>query len=260
MNPRRIARIAAAFLPLLAWPAAAWDLNCKYSADRRAELDAAGAERLEVVARAGDLKVEPGPGAVVSASGRACASSEEFLEQTQIRTQREGSVLRVFVQVPDEMKGVGIFYASLDLTVRVPDSLPVSITDTSGDMTVENVRVTSITDSSGDMLLRGTRGDVELNDSSGDLRVENTEGAVTITDSSGDIRVERAGSVRIRTDSSGDITINGIAGDVLIERDSSGDISVSGVGGRMELVADSSGSVRVTDVKGSVTLPPNKRN
>jgi hypothetical protein len=260
MNPRRIARIAAAFLPLLTWPAAAWDLNCKYSADRRAELDAAGAERLEIVARAGDLKVEPGPGSVVRVSGRACASSEEFLEQTQIRTQREGSVLRVFVQVPDEMKGIGIFYAALDLTVRVPDSLPVSITDTSGDIDVEKVRVTAITDSSGDMLLRGTQGDVELNDSSGDLRVENAEGAVAITDSSGDIRIDGAGSVRIRTDSSGDITIRTIAGDVLIERDSSGDISVSGVGGHMELVADSSGTVSVTDVKGSVTLPPNKRD
>lgn len=260
MNPRQTARIAMTLLPLLAFPAGAWEPDCKYSADRRAELDAAGAERLEIVARAGDLKVEPGPGAAVTASGRACASSEQFLEQTQIRTQRDGSVLRVFVQVPDEMKGVGIFYASLDLTVRVPGSLPVSITDTSGDITVEQVRVTAITDSSGDMLLRGSQGDVELNDSSGDLRVENAEGAVTITDSSGDIHVDRAGSVRIRTDSSGDITIRAIAGDVLIERDSSGDISVADVGGRMELVADSSGSVHVADVKGNVSLPPNKRD
>ena len=260
MNPRQTARIAMTRLPLLAFTAGDWVPDCKYSADRRAELDAAGAERLEIVARAGDLKVEPGPGAAVTASGRACASSEQFLEQTQIRTQRDGSVLRVFVQVPDEMKGVGIFYASLDLTVRVPGSLPVSITDTSGDITVEQVRVTAITDSSGDMLLRGSQGDVELNDSSGDLRVENAEGAVTITDSSGDIHVDRAGSVRIRTDSSGDITIRAIAGDVLIERDSSGDISVADVGGRMELVADSSGSVHVADVKGNVSLPPNKRD
>lgn len=260
MNFRRTARAAMTLLPLFALPAGAWQLDCKYSADRRAELDAAGAERLEIVARAGDLTVEPGPGTAVTASGRACASSEEFLQQTQIRTQREGPVLRVFVQVPDEMKGVGIFYASLDLTVRVPGSLPVSITDTSGDMTVEKVRVTSVTDSSGDLLLRDTQGDVELNDSSGDLRVENASGTVVITDSSGDIRVERAGSVRIRTDSSGDITISGIAGDVLIERDSSGDISVSDVGGRMELVADSSGSVHVADVRGTVSLPPNKRD
>jgi len=174
---------------------------------------------------------------MLSTTGRACASNEKYLEQTQIRLRRDGNVLQVQVQVPEDMQGIGIFYASLDLTVAVPATLPVEITDSSGDMTLEGVRVTRVLDSSGDILANGLTGDVE------------------IEDSSGDIVVRGAREVLIPRDSSGDIHIEQVSGSVRIEQDSSGDISIVNVGRDVEVLADSSGQVKIAGVQGTVNIP-----
>ena len=246
-----VAAVALLALPLTAF---AWD-DCKFSAERKGGIDTTGAERVEILARAGDLTVRPASGAALGAAGRACASRQEFLDQTQLHVQRAGNVIQVHVQTPESMSGIGVFYAYLDLQVVVPEGLPVEITDSSGDMSVEGVRVVRITDSSGDITARRLLADVEINDSSGDVRVEDAAGAVRVEDSSGDVVIRGAKSVHIPQDSSGDMIIERIAGDVTIDRDSSGDVFVSDVGGNVEFIADGSGLVRVTDVKGTVRLP-----
>jgi hypothetical protein len=247
----------AALLALLALPATAFarDLDCRYAADRKASIDTAGAERIEIMARAGDLVVRPANGPALAAGGRACASSQAYLDQTQLHVRRQGDVVQVHVQVPDEMKGIGLLYASLDLTVSVPGELPVEVTDSSGDMTLESVRVVKVLDSSGDITARALKGDVEIEDSSGDIRIEDAAGMVRVTDSSGDVVIRGAGGVHIPLDSSGDIVVERVSSDVRVDRDSSGDIRISGVDGNVEVLADGSGEVRVTSVKGTVRLP-----
>jgi len=247
----------AALLALLALPvtALAWDLECRHAADRRASIDTTGAARIVIMARAGDLVVRPASGPVLTAGGRACASNQGFLEQTQLHVQRQGDVVQVHVQVPDEMTGIGLLYARLDLTVSVPGGLPVEVTDSSGDMTLESVRVTKVLDSSGDITARGLADDVEIEDSSGDIRVEDAAGMVRVTDSSGDVVIRGAGNVHVLLDSSGDVDVDRVSGNVRIDRDSSGDIRITGVGGNVEVLADGSGEVRVTAVKGTVRLP-----
>jgi hypothetical protein len=242
---------------LLALPGAAgaWGSDCKFTADRTASLDTRGVERVAIFARAGELTVKPATGAMLSATGRACASNEEYLEQTQIKLRRDGNVLQVQVQVPEDMQGIGIFYASLDLTVAVPAMLPVEITDSSGDMTLDGVRVTRVLDSSGDILANGMTGDVEIEDSSGDISVRDHAGALRIADSSGDIVVRGAREVLIPRDSSGDIHIEQVSGSVRIEQDSSGDISIVNVERDVEVLADSSGQVKVAGVQGTVKIP-----
>jgi hypothetical protein len=256
MNIRSL-RIAA-LLALLSLPltALARDLDCRYGVDRKAIVDTAGATRVEIMARAGDLTVRPDSGPTLVAEGRACASNQDFLDQTQLHVRRQGDVVQVQVQVPDEMKGIGLLYATLDLTVSVPVGLPVEVTDSSGDMTLESVRVVKIQDSSGDISARGLKGDVEIEDSSGDIRIEDTAGVVRVNDSSGDIVIRGASGVNVPLDSSGDIDVERVSGDVRIDRDSSGDIRVAAVGGNLEVLADGSGEVRVTGVKGTVKLPP----
>jgi len=246
-----VAAIALLALPMTAF---AWD-DCKFSAERKGGIDTTGAERVEILARAGDLVVRPASGTALGAAGRACASRQEFLDETQLHVRRAGGVIRVEVQMPEKMSGIGTFYAYLDLQVVVPAGLPVEITDSSGDMSIDGVKVTHITDSSGDIIARHLPGDVEIDDSSGDIRVEDAGGAVRVADSSGDIVIRGAQSVHIPRDSSGDISIERIAGNVIIEQDSSGDVLVSDVGGNVELLADGSGQVRVADVKGTVRLP-----
>ena len=242
-------------LTLASSPAGAWDLNCKFAADRKARIGSAGIQRVEVFARAGDLTVRPSTGAEVVASGKACASNEKYLEQTQVRMRREGEVVQVVVQVPDEMKGIGLFYATLDLTVEVPADLPVQVTDSSGDVSIDGVRVVRVTDSSGDIEAHGLPADIEIDDSSGDIRVENAAGRVKVVDSSGDFVVRGAREVLVQSDSSGDIDVEEISGGVRIESESSGDVVISRVGGSVEVLSDSTGDVRVSAVKGTVKLP-----
>lgn len=255
MTPRLLRPIAILMLLALPLQAFAWDKDCKFSADRRGSIDTTGVESVEILARAGDLTVRPATGATLSAGGRACASSQAFLDQTQLHVRRSGNAIQVYVQVPDDMKGIGTFYASLDLQVQVPAGLPVQVTDSSGDMTLDGVRVVRVQDSSGDILALRMAADLEIEDSSGDIRVEDATGAVRVSDSSGDIVIRGARSVSIPRDSSGDIVIDRVAGNVTIDQDSSGDIMVSGVGGNVDLLADGSGQVRVTGVKGTVRLP-----
>lgn len=249
---RCLALLALLVLPL---PALAWGSDCRYGADRRGSIDTTGASRVEIMARAGDLRVQPAGTTTLSAGGRACASSQEFLDQTLLHVRRDGNVVRVHVQVPEEMKGIGIFYATLDLTVDVPAGLPVDVTDSSGDVTLEGIRVAMMRDSSGDIVARRLVGDVVIEDSSGDIRIEDSAGAIRVTDSSGDIVIRGAAAVEIPVDSSGDIVVERVSRDVRIERDSSGDITISGVGGNVEVLADGSGQLRVSEVKGTVRRP-----
>jgi hypothetical protein len=255
MTPTPSAGLIVA-LALLASPlsALAWD-DCKHAAERSGSIDTTGAQRVEIIARPGDLTVKPAPSATLSASGRACASRQAFLDETQLHVRRRGEVIEVVVQVPEEMSGIGIFYAYLDLTVQVPAGLPVAVTDSSGDVLIDGARVVSITDSSGDVVARHLPGDVSIEDSSGDLRVEDVKGAVRVSDSSGDIVIRRVQDVRVVRDSSGSIDIGSVAGNVNVDQDSSGDVVVAVVGGNFALLADGSGDVRVTGVKGEVRVP-----
>jgi hypothetical protein len=235
--------------------AAAWPESCKFSADRKLELQSGGLIELEIVARGGDLKLQSSSSSGVAASGRACASSAELLERTQIRGTRDGTKARVFVQVPDDVGDLDSAYATLDLVIEVPAGVSVQITDTSGDIDAQGVRLARITDSSGDIETRGTSGDLEVSDSSGDLHLSDVEGAVTISDSSGDVTVDTAQSLRVLRDSSGDLRIVGIKGDVVVDNDSSGDIHVDRIGGNVEVVSDSSGERSIEHVVGSIREP-----
>lgn len=240
---------------LFSTPALPWD-DCKFTAERESSVDTSGAARIEIAARAGDLALRPSKTSVLAANGRACASSEEILSQINVRTRRTGDTVRVYVEVPDPLEGPGNVYAWVDLGIAVPAGIPVTLTDSSGDMTIDGVQVERLTDSSGDMTIRNVPADIEIGDSSGDIRIEDAVGRVQVTDSSGDIVIRGAREVVIPSDSSGSIRITHVTGDVRIDNDSSGDVSVADVGGAFELVADSSGEVSVSEVKGQVTVPP----
>lgn len=255
MVARRRLLLALLALGPAAPSASAWDLDCRYGADRSVSIDTAGVRRVEISARAGDLAVRAGSGTAVTAGGRACASSEKYLQQTTLHARRQGDTVQVYVQVPDEMKGIGLLYATLDLTVTVPPGLEVEVNDSSGDVEVKGVRLARITDSSGDIVASDLTGDVEITDSSGDVSIFDASGTVRMNDSSGDIVIRGAGNVEVRNDSSGDMTIERVSGDVRIESDSSGDIGIAGVGRNVEVLADTSGEVRVSGVKGSVRVP-----
>lgn len=256
--------------------------ECKFTADRSATLAVAGAKRIEITARAGDLTITGQTGAKeVSARGKACASDQQLLDLIRIEVRLVGDVLHVDTLMPDIDADDAPKHASasLDLVLKLPDNLPVTLLDSSGDTEITGIAALSVTDSSGDLHIAQVAGDLDVRDSSGDLRIEQAGGNVKLRDSSGDVwmkdvrgdvRVEADGSgelsfervgrnVTVDSDGSGDIRIEDVQGDARIDSDGSGDIDVHGITGSFTLGGKGSGDVRVAEVKGAVNIPPERQ-
>jgi Toastrack DUF4097 len=247
--------VLCAFLGAAAFIAAHAD-ECKFTAERTGGISVAGAKRVEIRAGAGDLKVTGKRGTgQVSAIGRACASAQGLLDQIQLKVTREGDVIHVDVQMPDVDAIKGNAFAILDLKIDLPDNLPLVAIDSSGDARYQGLASSDITDSSGDLTIEDIKGDLRVRDSSGDLEIEHVSGNVQLEDSSGDIKVEEVqGDVLVSSDSSGSMTILHIGKGVRVVQDSSGDINIADVKGSVNIDSDSSGGVNVQRVGGSFTL------
>lgn len=239
----------------------AWE--CEHERRIETSLDLSGAESLSLRAGAGDLEIQgSSEGTVAEIEGRVCASKEEWAEAAAIDT-REGRQAEIVVDVPDTGSSwslLGSSYAYVDLRVTVPDHLPLSVMDSSGDIEIEDVGEVSVKDSSGDIEIENSRGPVTIEDSSGDIELTDIAGDVTVeSDSSGDIEGrDIQGSVLVRHDSSGDIDFRDVGRDFRVERDSSGDISANRVGGDFRVDRDGSGDIDALNVEGEVSIPDDK--
>ncbi len=244
---------------MLAAPAGAQD--CAQRDAREATLDAAGATRVEIVARAGTLDIAGLPGAKrLKASGTACASDAKRLAEVRLKATRSGATLRVEVQIPEDGAWAALSGSSkLDLSVEVPAELPLDVRDSSGALTIRHVGALTLEDSSGEATIEGVTGALSVLDSSGELRISKVRGDVRVTDSSGEVVVRGVdGDVEITADSSGGIEIEHVTGSVRVRADSSGGIDVRDVGGDFTVDSDSGGGIRHRDVKGRVSLPDGK--
>ncbi len=227
------------------------------------EMDLRGVSALEVRAVSGDLDIEGvvAP-AQLTAKGKVCVQRRyrDRIDEIRIVEERDGALLRIIAHVPERANGDSLIGA-LDLTLTVPDDLPITVYDSSGDISIEDTGPLTLTDSSGDIVLQQINGDVTINvDSSGDLDIRGA-GIVNIKiDSSGDISVRDAQSLRIGRDSSGHIEAQDIAGDVYIGADSSGDIDVVNIAGGLTVERDGSGSIDHRGVAGRVDIPKYKRD
>jgi hypothetical protein len=251
------------------------DIGCRHEAERSAQADTTGVRKIVLGAGAGDLKVRGERTNKVSATGRACASSDELLQQIQLISRREGDTLYLSTQLPESDGDFLVNrYARMDLSVSLPNSIALEINDSSGDTEIAQIAAARIADGSGDLDIENVAGDLQVTDSSGDLDIKQVTGNLKMTDSSGDVDIEHVqgavdvevdssgdmrmadvGSVHIRNDSSGEIVIERVARGVQIDADSSGDISVENVGGDFTVAADSSGSISHNHVTGRVQIP-----
>lgn len=231
--------------------------DCEVEDPRDATVDAAGASSIKVDARAGSLRIEgrPGSGKVV-VRGTACTSDRSLLDGIRLVAERRAGVVHIEAVLPDhDHSGWGWRrYAGLNLVIEVPDGLPLDVSDSSGDATVERVASLRIEDSSGELAIRHVRGDVTVDDSSGELEIEDVGGTVRIRDTSGEIQVRDAGAVIIESDGSGGIDIAKVRGNVLVKDDGSGGIQVEDVGGDLTVEEDGSGGVHHGGVQGRVRI------
>jgi hypothetical protein len=233
--------------------------DCAFSADRAIDLDAKGLDVLKLDTGAGDLVVEGVAGlARVEVRGKACASSEDALAGIQLVQQREGTVASVGTRIPEtDGRLFADDYAYMDVHVRMPAALMLSLRDSSGDIEVAGLADgVDIKDSSGDMRLHDLAGAVSVTDTSGDIIARAIAGDFTVvSDSSGDIVADDVkGSAIVEEDSSGDIALRHVGGDARVDRDSSGDIDFIDVGRDAIVGVDGSGDITADGVKGGFTV------
>lgn len=252
-------RLLLALLTLIPAAAFAWGDGCEVRADRAAGTDAKGVEKVVIRTGAGDAKVIGRSSAVrIEARGTACASRQELLDATQIVVRREGNVVYVETELPQNNDGswklMGNNYAYIDIGIALPSNLPVEAEDSSGDLVIEDLASLKVSDSSGDLEINRVAGAVDVTDSSGDLDIAYA-GSARVRDSSGDVDIEHVKDfVTVVNDSSGDIEIADVQCDVLIENDSSGGIRVEEVRGNVTVETDSSGDIYATRVGGDFTV------
>lgn len=229
---------------------------CAHSASRGATLDADGATELRITARAGALKIEGRPDMRhVKATGAACAGSAAALEDVRLVAVREGTTLRLEAQLPDGLVLLGEA-SYLDLTVDVPASLALNVTDTSGPIEIRRVGALTLVDGSGEIVIEDVGGDLKLDDASGEVTLLKVAGDVWLRDASGPLTVRDVrGSLTVEDDGSGSIEIEGVRGSVRVKSDGSGSIDVQDVGGDFAVEHKRSGGIRHTGVKGRVSLP-----
>lgn len=243
--------------------------DCDHSAPREATLAAGGATRLVIDTGAGSLTVHGVDGLEeVRATGTACASRAEYLDDIRVTGERRGDTLYLKAEYPERVSG----QASLDLSVELPAGLDVSIDDGSGSIEVDAVGSLEIEDGSGDIEVRSIAGDLRIKDGSGGIDVNDVRGGVDLDDGSGEIEVLGVGGSLRVDDGSGEMTLTGIGGsvrvsdgsggfvvrdvdgDVIVEDDGSGDMEIAGVGGSVTVEEDGSGSIRIHDVEGDCTV------
>ena len=251
------------FLLLYQFSTAAEASDCKYEKTISLQLDLSNSESLSVDARAGDLEIEGIDGSKKAViEGHVCVSKEDWLEASQIDIS-EGKHAKIAVNLPKESSGwsfSGNSYKYIDLRIKVPADMALTVRDSSGDITMDNVAAVELQDSSGDIEIEQSAGPIIVKDSSGDIVIEHIRGDVTIvSDSSGDIELEDIkGNALVERDSSGEITFEDIQGDATVERDSSGSISAKNIDGDFRVDKDGSGSIHSSNVKGRVTIPIRK--
>jgi DUF4097 and DUF4098 domain-containing protein YvlB len=230
----------------------------EYNEPRSARVDARGATRIVIYAKAGWLRVNGQPNATeVVAEGTAVAPRESMLRDITLTGTREGDVVRIVVDIPDLSNRWNDDWdrgPALDLSVTVPSHIPIEIDDTSGDLRVVGTGALDLNDNSGDVELRDIGGELRVEDGSGELQIESVRGAVTIDDGSGEIDIsDVTGSVTI-DDGSGSISVRRISGTMLVRRDGSGGIRAFDIGGNLEVDRSRDKGIEYSGVKGQVLL------
>ena len=218
-------------------PAAGQD-NCRYEAERTAMIRSSSGDALRLIARAGSLTVRGVEGLdEVRVRGRACASSEDLLDQLVLETDRSGSTIRI--EVPDIDEGswlsTGNRYAALHLDIQVPKGMSATIEDGSGNARFEGLGALRIVDGSGDLEITDIDGDVDIDDGSGSVRVSGLKGTVRVEDGSGEIDIRDVDGNVMIDDGSGSIDVRDIAGDFIVRDDGSGGIDYANVTGRVDI-------------------------
>lgn len=231
---------------------------CREQAPRNLDADLSGVRAVEIQLGGHNLHLTGVQGGhALEVRGRACASSTKLLDRVHLSQHRDGDRL-VLVAESDSNWSFGLFndrYAYLDLKVRMPNDLPLTLVTGSGDAEVSDVASLDGHVGSGDLHARRVKGNMRMRVGSGD--VDATEvGALDIGSiGSGDFKADRVGGeVRVGSVGSGDLTLLGVRGGVQVDSIGSGDLRMRDIGGNVEVGSVGSGDVEADGIDGDLTV------
>lgn len=255
---RPILLVAGASLLAMSFGATAAE-QCRYSAPRHAELDAAGLKQLSVEIGPDDLTLHGESGlAKIVVNGTACASNEKWLANIKVEAQRHGDTASVVADDGDRGVVLSLFggsYAYLKLDVGVPQSLAVKLKEGSGDARASHLASLDATLGSGDLKVNGIAGELGLRVGSGDAVAADVGSLNLSSVGSGDVSVEGVrGDAHVGGVGSGDLGLHNVTGNVSLGSISSGDAKLSGVGGSLKAESVGSGDLVVRGVKGNASI------
>jgi hypothetical protein len=248
-------RIHAAFM-IIFMPVIAWAGTLDET--RHLELSAANIQTLKIECGSGFLTLIGVKGvdriratAQIGVKGIPESEFQTYLESRLLLTlkkQGNDAVLQADIQKSFLRK----IEAKINLTVKVPRRVAVTIDDGSGAILVTGLAGgLQLADDSGSIDIINMEGGVKIADGSGRIDIEDVRGDVEVHDGSGRIKINLIkGNVSI-TDGSGSITIQDINGNVTLS-DGSGSIEIQDVTQNVYINAAGSGTVDIEGVKGKV--------
>lgn len=232
--------------------------DCKFQAPRNLQLDLGGVRSVQIDLRSYDLRLH-GDSAVRGGelTGRACASSQDLLDDLVVTQRRQGDVLIVELGRDRSIHwGLGHSYADLQVDLKLPPAIPVTVNGGSGDAWVDGMKRLDAHVGSGDLHVKNLDGPLSVSIGSGDLDASNV-GSVDIgAVGSGDFKGEGIkGDVRVGSVGSGDVSVLRVGGSVRVDTIGSGDVTARDVGGDLSVGAKGSGDINYSGVRGKVNVP-----
>jgi DUF4097 and DUF4098 domain-containing protein YvlB len=234
--------------------------ECKFQAPRNAALNLAGVRTLVIGLGQHTLHLNGTPGSTAQLSGRACASSQDRLNELRVTQRREGDRLILTAESVSSNWSFSLFgashYAYLDLHVNVPANLPVELAVGSGDADVVGVARLSGHTGSGDLHVHGISGRFDAQVGSGDIEANGVGEIHVASVGSGDFKASDVhGDVQIGSIGSGSADLTKVGGNVVVDTIGSGDLSVDGVAHDLHVRKVGSGDVSHNAVAGRVDIP-----
>lgn len=252
-------RILIAAILLIASTTAFAD-NCRFTEPRNLDIDASGVRILALEFGSDDLNLEGVAGLErIEVRGRACGSSKEALASVSLQQARDGDGVYVKVDKGDRTVNwngwFGSNYAYINLEVRVPQRLLVSVKRGSGDVIIERVAGIDSVGGSGDLKANDISGPVVIKTGSGDAQLRDVGPINVRALGSGDIEADRVhGDIEVGSGGSGDLDFSDVTGSINVDHVGSGDVTARNVGGSLRVGSIGSGDVRADDIQGDLTV------
>ncbi|MCZ4694332.1 hypothetical protein DWB61_04465 [Ancylomarina euxinus] len=208
-----------------------------------------GIERVEVEGRFADVKIlgtgEDGVELKGIIRGKLRGSND-----FEIKHRQEGTVLKVWIEAPRSI--MGRFEAQLSF--KVPYSMDVDITNSSGDIYIEEIvaEQMKLKATSGDIVIKNVESLLTTTTTSGDLEINYLKGAISATSTSGNQKFNHIRASVSTVATSGDLLFFDVVGD-LSTRTTSGDLQFEGIDGSLSNVS-TSGNLIINKAKTRLDL------